>query len=283
MRGADGLLKKLKNFAMAFLMMSVFSMFTGLVVMCAMWLISGMKMPFSSALNVYRSCTTACMMASIAYVIVRTCVKCSEIKTMSRILLYEGVTPQLLSVLRSRADKASSPAAKGAAQLDLAAYLVEGEFYEQAFQVLSSVDFTKLTHIVQEEYYNIYVYANLMMGDIDAAERIYSEASRYFERARLRRNNSPVLHTIAVLQYARGNYVQAETLLIQAKNSAASKSSLCCCDLYLGLCYLKTGRPEYAKRAAIAASKNISTVYQKSDLEKLMRLVEKEYTIKQIN
>ena len=67
------------------------------------------------------------------------------------------------------------------------------------------------------------------------------------------------------------------TELTKAALNAPTKQAKADCFLYLGLCYLKTGRKEYAKAAAIEASWQVRTIYQKENLKKLMKLVEKAY------
>ena len=118
-----------------------------------------------------------------------------------------------------------------------------------------------------------------MQGNIDGADEVLKNAKANFERARLREYNMPVLHTLGVYEYAKGNFAQAETLLMQAKNNAPTKQAMADCCLYLGLCYLKTGRKEYAKAAAEEAAGQVRTVYQKENLKKLMKLVEKAYAV----
>lgn len=255
------------------------SMLTGLAAMCLKWLFCGMNLQMGEAVSVYRywSLLSAIIISSVLIIVlIYTEALNSKVR---RIMSEQGVTPQLLALLKKRADTAKKASVKNHRKLILASYLTDGGYFPQCFDILREIRPETLSKRSCEEYFNIWVYAKLMEGDITAAEAIYNKYRPVFDRARLRDGNMPVLHTIGVLEYAKGNYTQAETILVQAKNSASSKQGKCECNLYLGLCYLKTGRPQYAKAAAAEAAKQASTFYQRENLVKLMKLTEKAYAV----
>ena len=198
----------------------------------------------------------------------------SEDRRIRRIMYEQGVTPELLGIMLKRVNKAAEPSRKAEAQLDLASYLSEGCCYERSFEILGQIDPRELSESSKEEYFNIYVYTNLMVGDVSAARSIYNSARYFFDRARMRSSPMPVLHTLGALEYAEGDYLRAENYFTQALAYAVGKAARCDCEMFLSLCYLKTGRLQYAVRAAKTAAKDATTVYQRRSIEGLRAQLE---------
>ncbi len=271
-------MKKFRNFLPAILFAVSVSLLAGLASVYVSSLILGSNASSDTVSLIYKLTASAVALIFLVVYSVRLGRAVSHNNRIHSIMAEEGVTPELLSMLKNQADKAKDSATSGMANLMLASYLVEGGYFRQCFEILEKIDREALPARYQEEYFNVYVYANLMMGDIETADGIYKANKSYFERAMLRESNMPVLHTLGVLEYAKGNYIKAENLLMQAKNNSQTKQGRCECNLYLGLCYLKTDRADYARLAVIEASKQASTVYQRRDLEKLKKLVENAYT-----
>ncbi|MBR4554460.1 MAG: tetratricopeptide repeat protein [Ruminococcus sp.] len=195
-------------------------------------------------------------------------------RKIRRIMRVQGVTPEVLHILRSRVDKARSDEDRDEGRLILASFLSEGCCYERCFEVLREIDVSNLSDPAKEEYFNVYVYTNLMIGDVEAAQGIYDRAAGFFDRARRRRSAMPVLHTMGALEYAKGNYKEAEDCFTQAMAYAVGKSSRCECEMFLSLCYLKTGRLIHAANAARAAARDSVTVYQRRSIEGLRAQIE---------
>ena len=251
----------------------------GLFIMCAIWLASGGSLEISAAAAIYRLSALVCVIIISTLLLVYVIKKNIMYRRISVIMESEGATPQLYAMLKNQADRARGEKAKAMSLLTLASYLAEGGHYSECYEVLDKIKTEKLNPFYQDEYHNVRLYANLMQGNIDGADEVLKNAKANFERARLREYNMPVLRTLGVYEYAKGNFAQAETLLMQAKNNAPTKQAMADCCLYLGLCYLKTGRKEYAKAAAEEAAGQVRTVYQKENLKKLMKLVEKAYAV----
>lgn len=198
----------------------------------------------------------------------------AEDRRIRRIMYEQGVTPELLGIMFRRVGKAKTPSQKAECQLDLASYLSEGCCYERSFEVLGEIDLRELSESSKEEYFNIYVYTNLMAGDVSAARKIYEKARYFFDRARMKNSAMPVLHTLGALEYAEGDYVRAENYFTQALAYAVGKASRCDCEMFLALCYMKTGRLGYAVKAAKNAARDASTVYQRRNIEGLRSQLE---------
>ncbi|SDB30779.1 hypothetical protein SAMN02910317_01528 [Ruminococcaceae bacterium FB2012] len=199
----------------------------------------------------------------------------SEDKRVRQIMYEQGITPELLGILSRRISGAKTPEQKAEAQLDLASFLSEGCCYERSFEVLGQIDPRELSESSKEEYFNIYVYTNLMAGDVKAARKIYESTKFFFDRARMRSSAMPVLHTLGALEYAEGDYVRAENYFTQAMAYSVGKAARCDCEMFLSLCYMKTGRLRYAVQAAKTAAADASTLYQRRSIEGLRAQLEK--------
>ncbi|WP_164489114.1 hypothetical protein [Ruminococcus sp. Marseille-P6503] len=270
-------MRTLKAAVVSAVIIIAFSFVCGLFVMCMVWLVSGARLDVFELSIIYRFSVFVCI-AALCILRLADCVgKSIMYRRIAHIMETDGATLQLYAMLKNQADNARGAKAKATALLTFASYLTEGGHYKECYEILEKISLENLSPFYQDEYFNVYLYARLLDGDMDGAGEIYEKASSNFERARLREYNMPVLHTLGVYEYAKGNYTQAEALLLQAKNSAPTKQAKADCSLYLGLCYLKTGRKEYAKAAALEAAGQVKTVYQKNNLKKLMKLVEKAY------
>ena len=195
-----------------------------------------------------------------------------------RILTEEGVTPELLRIVQESIRDSESEEETAASKLTMASILSEGGFYDRCFETLAEVDFHSLSQAGQEEYFNIYVYTNLMLGDTAAARAIYDRTSMFFDRARMRRRSMAVLHTLGVLSYAEGDIAEAENYFMQARAASKDKASLCDCEMFLSLCYMKEGRAPQAASAARAAASHAVTFYQKRNVEGLRAKLEAAYS-----
>ncbi len=270
-------MKNLKIVIAAVVLIVGYSLVLGLLAMCGAWLISGTRLDIYDLSVVFRLSVFVCILGLCILWLAHGVRKGIVNYRVSHIMETDGATMEIYALLTNRVDKARGAKARAMAQLSLASYLTEGGHYKECYQVLSQIDVEDLSPFYQDEYYNVQLYARLLDGDIDGADEILSNASFNFERASQREHNMPVLHTLGVYQYAKGNFSQAEELLTKAALNAPTKQAKADCFLYLGLCYLKTGRKEYAKAAAIEASGQVRTIYQKENLKKLMKLVEKAY------
>jgi len=190
---------------------------------------------------------------------------------ISRILSEEGVTPEVLRYSLRKVESAEDRYEKAEAQLALASCLSEGGYYDRCFETLAEISFADLSETAREEYFNIYVYTNLFLGDLTAAQEIYERTYMFFDRAKQRCRPMAVLHTLGVLEYAKANYILAESYFLQAKAAANDRMSLCECEMFLSLCYMNTNRPEKAVSAAKEAAALSSTVYQRRYIEGLRR------------
>ena len=221
--------------------------------------------------------------AAVVFIAVRLLVRLvffirriSNDRRMRKIMFEHGVTPELLSIMKRRVDSSKTPEQKAENQLILASYLSEGCCYERAFEVLAEIDPRRLSFPSREEHFNIYVYTNLMAGDIKAAREIYNASRYFFDYARMRSSAMPVLHTMGALEYAEGNYIKAENFFTQALAYAVGKAAKCDCEMFLALCYMKTGRLNYAVNAAKTAAGDAQTVYQRRSIEGLRAQLEEQ-------
>ncbi|MBR1763790.1 MAG: hypothetical protein IJ746_00165 [Ruminococcus sp.] len=187
-----------------------------------------------------------------------------------------GVDLELAERMKLWAEAPFEPQVRAARHLELAGILSSGGLVKRSFSILSQIDTDLLSPEGLEEYYNAYVYNNLMIGDAEAAWRVYEASKRYFDRARLRPKPMAVLHTIGVLWYSKGEYVRAEDSLLQALRSCSCDSERCDCSIYLSLTSLAEGRVDTAIDYALAASKQDPTYRQRHEITALKALIKQQ-------
>ena len=250
----------------------------GFCVMSIFWLITGMKYNLFVCFKVFIPvmCLTFALLLSITICI-------SVMSAHRRNILakfrnehgYSDEYYQMVIKLLGGTDKLNN-----SKRLSLAAAYSEGERCDKCTEMLKTIDFSALNSAEQNEYFNIMLYNSLLKGDIERTKTIYQRSFYYFERALFSKNSSHIMHTLGVYFYAVGELAKAENYFVSARVRTNDLSLKGDCNLYLGLCYLKTNRREYAKQCAIDASKEISGQSQKINLRKLMILIEKAYGIR---
>ena len=209
--------------------------------------------------------------------IIRITVRGANNRRIERIVNEQGVTPEVIALLAARVRRSRDRSVKAHARLALASCLSEGGCYDRCFEELREIDLAYLTGRAAEEYFNIYVYTNLMIGDVRAALSIYEGADVYFERALSRRSPAAVMHTLGVLSMAKGDLTSAETILLSARSMAADSAAMCDCDMFLSLCYMELGKPQLAVGAARTAAAEAVSLNQKRSVEGLRRRLEQRY------
>ncbi len=153
-----------------------------------------------------------------------------------------------------------------------ASALLSCEAYDKCCEALGELDFKELTAAEEEEYFNMLVYCQLMMGDRRKAVEIYYECGHYFKRALSRFGTEHIRHTVGMIYYAVGDLGRAKQLFIEARRST-NKELRCDCDLWIALCCLRAGLLEQAKQTVILASHEVTIGRQQRELEHLKKAV----------
>ena len=145
--------------------------------------------------------------------------------------------------------------------------------YDECCETLRHIDLSGLTSADEEEYFNMLIYCRLMQGERELAVKLYLECGHYFKRALSRRTGtSHIRHTVGMIYYTVGEYGKALKLFEESKQNA-DDNLLCECDLWEGLCYLRLGRAEDARDAAVRASCRIGDSRQEKSLGHLIRAI----------
>ncbi|MGN0594921.1 MAG: tetratricopeptide repeat protein, partial [Hominimerdicola sp.] len=250
----------------------------GFCIMCVYWLCTGMKYNLFGCLRAFIPAFAAVFAFLITATVYYAVYSSKKRKELISFKEKNGFCDEYYKKVKQYlGTKGKLSASK---LLYLASAYAEGERYEECADTLKRIRFSHLNSSQQNEYFNIMLYNSLLKGDIEASEKIYISSMHYFERAMLGKNSAHIKHTLGLFYYAKGELAKAENYFINAKATTKNKSLAGDCDLYLGLCYLKTNRREYAKQCAVEASKEITEYSQKINLRKLMILVEKAYGIK---
>lgn len=248
----------------------------GYIIMCLYWLFTGCKYGAMVCLDFFLKTSCLIFIAGGAANIISASLSIAKIRRLDRLYEKLGASDSYYEQLRMTLSGRKGISDEGL--LSLASAYLSGERYEECYRTLEEISFEKLTAAGQSNYFNILLYGKLMEGDVRTANGIYRSSRHYFDRALTMKRHGHILHTLGVLEYANGRYARAEGYFNSAKGESGGDISLRCdCDLYLGLCYLKTDRKEYARQAAICAAGETDDPRQEINLKKLMRLVENAY------
>lgn len=198
-------------------------------------------------------------------------------KNVSDMLDSQGYSDEYFSMLKKYVDK-SSEKNKAMAMISLAGELSDAGKSKEAISVLKQISLVGATDEVIADYYNAYIYILIMGGDLENAEIAYGAGRKFLDMYKDKKSNgAAILHTLGVLEYARGNLPKAENLFILAKARSKHQDVENTCNMFLALIYLKTGRLIYAKKITADTIPNIKNPRQKQDIIKLMKLVESAY------
>lgn len=252
----------------------------GYIIMCLYWLFTGCKYGAPICLDFFLKASCLLFLVGGAANIISASLSIAKIRRLDRLYEKLGTSDSYYEQLTKTLSGRKGISDEGL--LSLASAYLSGERYEECYGTLEKISFDKLSAAGQSNYFNILLYGKLMEGDVKAANEIYRSSRHYFDRSLTMRRHGHILHTLGVLEYANGRYAKAEGYFNTAKGESGRDVSLLCdCDLYLGLCYLKTGRTEYARQAAIRAAGETDDCRQEENLKKLMKLVENAYKEKE--
>lgn len=246
------------------------------MVMCVFWLVTGCKFGARVCVGVFAKAALPCVMLVCLAEAVWLIISVRKIKNLERFYDEQGASDEYFARLEKYLTRKSDEAQSGL--LKLAGAYAANDRLEDCFSTLERMDISQLSAIEQGDYFNMLVFGKLMAGEFQQAQTIYDMSRHYFHRALKQRKCGYILHTLGVLEYARGEYGRAETYFQRAYVCHGAGEMLKCeCDLYLGLCELRFGRKELAKAHCECAAGEVSDEKQQAELEKLMALVERAY------
>lgn len=221
--------------------------------------------------------------------LITICIICLSVRSrrslrVSRKAFTEGYTDDVIEYYQKLADRAKNTDAKIEAQLMLASCYAEALRYDDAFSVLHDVELESVdSDVTRAAYFNTAVYIYLMADDFATAEKLYVSGKALLDKYCLseRRGEfaAEISHTMAVMEYARGNIYKAEAMLHEIQEASHSDRILSACGIYLIMIYLATDRTEEAKVTAENIFPLISCRRDKEALLRLMHCIENAYGI----
>lgn len=220
----------------------------------------------------------------ITVCIIRITVRGRKSLKVSSKAFIEGYTDDVIKYYQKLADRAKNTDTKIEALLMLASCYAEALRYDDAFDVLHSVELQSVdSEVTRAAYFNTAVYIYLISGDFATAEKLYVSGKALLDKYCLgeRRGEfaAEISHTMAAMEYARGNIYKAETMFDEIKSASHSDRIVSACGIYLIMIYLATDRPEEAKITAENIFPLISCRRDKESLLRLMRCIENAYGI----
>lgn len=158
----------------------------------------------------------------------------------------------------------------------LASMCADSQCYEKSRRIIEEVEFSKLTPMYREEYFNLLLYIALNLDDMELANEIYHKAGYYFERAARRRSGADIVHTLGLFYLKNSQLQKAEECFKNAMRWD-NESLVCECEIGLGWCELARGNKQTAKKQCYIAADFAKGKAQVRRLRQLMSAVEKAY------
>lgn len=226
--------------------------------------------------------------AATALCIIRLTLRGKKAAKVGTKAFQNGYSDDVIAYYEKQARRSRNSEVKLESTLMLASCYAEALRYDEAFEALAKVELADITHdALRAAYFNTAVYIYLMAGDFASAERLYICGKALLDKYASGKYGSEfgaeISHTIAAMEFARGNIYQAELMLGEIKNMVHSDKVSSACDIYLIMIYLATDRLEEAKATAEAAFPFVSCYRDKQTMLRLMRCIEGAYGINSNN
>lgn len=150
--------------------------------------------------------------------------------------------------------------------------LCDGEKYEQAVEVIKSIDVKSVNQKLMGKYYSAYFYVLVMSQNTDDAKKLLDISDGYAYKTHRG------FLALGIYNYAIGEYAEAEDLLLDT-SIFAPRYVKDTASLYIALCYLKCDKKQEAKEIVCELIPGVYNPVVKSNLSKLMKLVERAYGV----
>lgn len=193
---------------------------------------------------------------------------------LTKILKADGYTPEFYKLVKRWHKKCCRRGFKTHANLFLAGVLIDGGHCTQAFEVLSAVNYDKLSLDQKRSFCNACLYAALISGDKKTADEVFRRSKGLLISSSGGEQTPSIHHTLGYYEYTCGNTKKAESLFNRSLEHASSADLICDNLLALSACYVDSGRLVPAKRAVEKAYDYALTAPLKAKLKRAMELVE---------
>lgn len=194
--------------------------------------------------------------------------------------LVNGYTDKFFSYYENRVKRAKRKNSKNSAMLALASCYSEASRYDDAMNVLDSMDFLSMSEPMRASYFNTLLYTAILSDDLNKAEKIYMSGKYLLEKYSRGSSGCEIAHTLAALEFARGNVYTAEQMILEILDGPVSDMTASGCGVYLVMIYLQTERFEKAKLAAEMTFPVIAGYRDKQIMLRLMKIIENIYSVR---
>lgn len=185
-------------------------------------------------------------------------------------LSKNGYCGEYFNKIESKISKKSGDK-KVVKQLFYARELCDGRFFDKALEVMLGLDMKQTAEKLLYDYYSVYFYILVMMGDLENAQVLWGAGEDYIRKTPLGK------FSYGVFCYSKEDFLKAEENFKFARKKAKNRYTIHIARLFLALVYVKTDRKELAKNEAASLCFEISNPVLREDLKKLMVIIEKEY------
>ncbi len=157
-------------------------------------------------------------------------------------------------------------------KLFYAKQLCDGERFDEAVEVMGSIDPKTVDVKKLDKYYSYYFYVLVMAQKLDDAERILDMSKEYICQTYLG------ILAKGVYCYAKEEYVEAEDNLLDVGFFAPEHTKQTA-KMFLCMCYLNCQKKNQAKKIVCELISEVTNPVLRNNLLKLMKLVEIAFSV----
>lgn len=202
---------------------------------------------------------------------IKATVRLSRNNRVEKYLTKKGYCDEFYNRIKKKLDtKNEKKLFKG--RLFYAKQLCDGERFEEAVEVMGSIDPKTVDVKKLDKYYSHYFYVLVFSQKLSDAEEMFEMADEYISQTNIGLLAKGVYH------YAKEDYAEAEDSLLDV-GFFASKHTKETAKMFLALCYLKCKKKNQAKKIVCELICEVTNPVLKDNLLKLMKLVEVAFSV----
>lgn len=247
--------------------------------MSVRWLVSGMNLSLDKITGHFK----IAFIVSYAVLLLLTIIYVISLRLSSifKDIDKNGYTDENLTMLRRLSQRKHGIFDKSVRTIIFIETLIDAKRYDEAKDELLNIELSDLSERELVSFYNDYMYVLLCEGKTADAEQVLLAGKKVIDKYQLRGSIGMAIgHTLALLEYQRGNISMAESKLNQVKAIAKQDGVIVACNILMLIIYLKTNRNSDAKMLAEQTAMMKCSRGDRQTLDKIMRCIEQSFGVK---
>ena len=264
-------LKAIKNFVLSLSRMIIMTLFFVVGAVIIQVIINGRGVSPDSVYDAIVAGVVAGVSVWVIIATIKLVVGLSRNNRLEKYLTKKGYCDEFYNRIKKKLDTKNEKKLFKT-KLFYAKQLCDGERFEEAVEVMGSIDAKTVDVKKLDKYYSYYFYVLVFSQKLSEAEEMLEMADEYISQT-----NIGVLAK-GVYQYAKEDYTEAEDSLLDV-GFFASRHTKETAKMFLALCYLKCQKKNRAKKIVCELICEVTNPVLKDNLFKLMRLVEVAFSV----